>query len=98
MRFFIWLAILIVFASSAFSQPVRSWLGSDANLLISDWGSPDLKIIQSNGNTLLIYNVVTYRTHNTLYSPQVGVNVGSGGRPVIVVSPTDTLNQQQDIS
>lgn len=77
---------VFVVTANAYPQSAYGWRGYNVNSLIQSWGTPDIKIVNAYGNTVLIYNIKTYETHNRQYSPSVGVNVNSAGRPVIVTS------------
>lgn len=92
MRLLISLALIIFLSACAstanyYTSTLNSWRGSHANALVKTWGTPDTKIVNPNGSMVFIYKTKSYATSRTQGSPNIGVNVSSTGRPVIV-SPT----------
>jgi hypothetical protein len=72
----------------SYPQNVADWRGVNLNVLIENWGTPDIKIIYPNGHIVLIYHIQTNPVYNTQWSPAVGVNAGRGGTPLITVTPS----------
>lgn len=102
MRFIICIIMTIFFLDSVsaalYQRDAQSWLGAHINSLIKSWGAPDIKIKRRNGDTVLIYRRVTTRVENFQGSPEIGVNVSAGGRPVIVTSPYPNPTYNHDLS
>lgn len=103
MRFIITLGLVILLSSCVgttgnyYTSTVNSWRGGSASSLVSQWGTPDTKIVNPNGSTIYIYKTKSYGTPNTTGSNPVGVNVSRTGRPVIV-TPNNTNGSRSSLS
>lgn len=92
MRFIISLGLVILLSGCAgttgnyYTSTVKSWRGGNAASLVSQWGTPDTKIVNPNGSTIYVYKTRSASSDNAAASNQAGVNVSRTGRPVIVTS------------
>lgn len=99
LKFAIFLSLFLFIFQLAWASGYRDpntaqrWIGENVNNLIADWGQPDVRLNHENGRETLIYKIVTSQSYTDQRSPAVGVNVGSGGRPVVIVSGPPAMQQ-----
>lgn len=104
MRFVISLGFAILLSSCAttmnnyYTPTVKGWQGGSAANLVKAWGMPDTKATGANGDTIYIYKSESYHAYDTPSSPNIGVNVSSSGRPIIITQPNTNFTANRGMS
>jgi hypothetical protein len=73
-----------------YAPTVNSWRGSHISTLTQRWGTPDIQRLMSNGHSLYLYKIESYRSTTQTYSPSIGVNDTRGNAPILTSSAPNT--------
>lgn len=84
-------------SSNHYTRTLQTWQGANVSTLTQQWGTPNTKIVNPNGQSVYVYRTQTYGTDNTPTPTAVGVNVSKTGRPIIV-TPQDPGSSKPKLS
>lgn len=97
--------VLVMFLTSCatqstqnYTRAVKSWRGANINQVVKQWGVPDGRVTNMDGNTAFIYKTQTYRAGNGQRSPAVGISMGADGKPVVTSGPRVNLIANRGIT